>query len=259
MKTKNLAVKTYWAAPLKAISLIGLALFATTPAVNAAIIQDSHVTDNVTQTGPSTWHYEFEVFNDATGFDDETGNIGVIIDWELPYFDDMGITNITSPFGWTATIETIGVANAATGWDGVAAWTNPSDPWYIELGGATNPIFTATQVLHWYCVDPAVFQGEGVFGGCFGGEAGINSIILPGNSLAGFGFDAAYGPTQAPYQTSWMELPVNTGDPAFPGGGASTVGSPSTQQQRANVISPAPVALIALGLFSLALRRRVTA
>jgi len=234
-------------------AVISMGSFAFTSDVNAEIIRDSHVTDTVTQVSADTWHYEFTVHNDSTGFG-ELGEIGVIIDWELPYFEDMGITNVNSPLGWDYAIETIGVANPNTGWDGTAAWNDPFDPWYQQLDGANNPIFNATQVLHWYCVDPFVVSGDGVFGGCFGGEVGIDSIILPGESLAGFSFDAAYGPTQAPYQTSWWELPVNTGDPSFPSG--VTVASPSAIGQ---VPEPSSIALMTLGmmgLFSVANTRR---
>ena len=243
-------------------AVLGVAALSVSTETSAAIIQGSHVTDVVTQTGADTWHYEFTVFNDATGTGDY-GEIPAIVDWELPYFSDMGISNITSPEGWTTSIETIGVANATTGWDGVAAWNDPTDPWYVALDGENNPLFAATEVLHWYCVDPdpVLDLGEVIFGGCFNGEAWPDSIIQPGESLSGFSFDASFGPTQSPYQTSWIEQPVNTGDPAFPGG--TGVGSPSALgSTTVNVPEPSSIALLGLGLIGIlassANRRRKT-
>ena len=227
---------------------LGVGAMSVSTQSQAVIIQSSHVTDVVAQTSADTWHYDFTVFNDSTGTGDY-GEIPVIVDWELPYFADMGIHNISSPDGWATSIEKIGEANEATGWDGVAAWNDPSDPWYINLSGDTNPLFTATEVLHWYCKDPVFEPIEGIFGGCWGGEAGLNSIIQPGQSLSGFGFDANYGPTQSPYQTSWLLLEVNTGDPSFPGG-PSAVGSPSAIGT-VNVPEPGSITLMGLGLIGI--------
>lgn len=229
---------------LAVVAVVGVGAMVSTTSAEAALL--SHVTDAVSGSG-SSWNYEFTVFNDdipSNGGD----NTHLIIDWELPYFDDMGITNILSPNGWNWEIETIGVVNSATGWDGVAAWQDPNDPWYQLLDGANNPIFDATQVLHWYC---GVDGGEGWGLSCFGGEGdGFfgGGPIFPGESLAGFGFDAAYGPTAAPYQTSWMNMPVNTGDPAFPSG--VTVASPNAIGS-VTVPEPGSIALMSLGLLGL--------
>lgn len=199
----------------------------TLPAAHAAWVQADHVESNTTGSG-SSWHYEFTVFNDST--DPCFGECGdptpVIIDWELPYFVDMGITNILSPFGWTWSIETVGVANVATGWDGVAGWI--TDPTW-----SGTPFASATQVLHWY-LDPE--------GGCGG--------IFPGRSLGGegecgpFGFDALYGPTDAPYQSSWDLLPIRVGDPNFP---VSGVASPCALGQCGSVPEPGSLGLLAIG------------
>ena len=247
---------------LAVTAALGLGVMVSAP-VEAGTL--SHVDDNVTGSG-STWTYAFDVFNDDVGFrgeevlalstDGGSGGDGqhVIIDWELPYFDDMGIDNVTSPDGWSWAIETIGVANDATGWGGVAAWNHPKDPWYQALDGANNPIFTATQVLHWYCGNPVSEGGEGgtPWVGCSTGEgdgASFGSGISPGDSLGGFGFTAAYGPTNAPYQTSWMTVPVNTGDPYAPAG--ATVASPKAMGT-VSVPEPGSIALMSLGLMGLA-------
>jgi PEP-CTERM motif len=198
----------------------------------------SYVTDEVTDNGNGSWDYQFTVVNN-----DELSNHGgdgehVIIDWELPYFSDMGITDISSPWGWSTAIEDIGTNNSVTGWQGVAAWQNPTDPWYIDLDGANNPIFEAAEVLHWYCQGGAGFEG---------GEGGCG--VFPGDSLSGFGFTASFAPVAAPYQTSWATIPVNTGDPAFPGG--VTVASPMALGTVA-VPEPGTWALMSMGFLGLA-------
>lgn len=166
----------------------------------------SHVTDSVADNGGGSWTYNFTVHNDTFdsygGYGGEVPGFGdIIVDWELPYFDDMGIENIQSPNGWAFEIETIGAANPATGWGGVANWQTDGDPWKdifdAQYGSATaNPFNTHTQVLHWYVDDS------------FG--------ISAQNSLSGFSFDAAFGEGQAPYQASWDRNRIQTGDPAFP-------------------------------------------
>ena len=175
------------------------------PTAQATWIQADHVEGLVTGTGP--YHYEFTIFNDST---DNCGGecndpIPVVVDWELPYYADMGITNIQSSWGWLANIETIGVANASTGWSGVAEWmTDPN--W------ETTPFADVTQVLHWYC--------DGTEGGGAGAAPSAQNCwneVWPGGSEAGFSFDADFGPTNAPYQSSWdFTIPRRTGDPAFP-------------------------------------------
>ncbi len=166
----------------------------------------SHVSDSVDDNGGGSWTYNFRVHNDT--FDPYGGEIpgfgDVIVDWEMPYFNDMGIENIQSPVGWAFNIETIGVVNSATGWGGVADWQTNGDPWKdifdAQYGSAAaNPFNTHTQVLHWY-----VDGNPGVFG------------IFAQNSLPGFSFDAAFAEGQAPYQASWDQNRIQTGDPAFP-------------------------------------------
>lgn len=186
----------------------------------------SHVTDIVVDNNDGTWTYNFTVWNDTTSY----GGDQRIRDWELPYFSDAGISavTITAPGygGWAWTIETIGIENLATGWTGTAAWQMPGDPFYAGVG---SPFTTATQVLHWYTNNFA-------------------AAIAPQDSLGGFGFVAKFGPTAAPYQASWIDLPVRTGDPQFPGAGLPN--SPSVRGT--SVPEPATATLLAFGLLILA-------
>ena len=207
------------------------------------ISQASQVTDIVTYNGNGTWNYQFTVFNNS--LDPCGGECGgnegafVIVDWELPYFADANLSNISSPTGWGYAIETIGVANLSTGWDGVAAWQNPTDPWYQ---GPASPYTTGTEVLHWYI--PTYIE-----------SVDLTYAIFAGSNLTGFGFDSSYGPTSSPYQASWHVLPIQTGDPAFPGAGIPN--SPSVQSPSV-VPEPSSIALLmigALGLVAMRVRR----
>lgn len=205
---------------LRAITLLTLLLPAAQSWAGVPINQwdrKSHVSDVVTDNHDGTWTYDFTVHNDSTPFfgsgfasitpEDIVTGMPILVDWELPWFDDAGFTlaDVVSPTGWAAAIETIGTANPTTGWGGVASWQDPGDDFYF---GPDSPFTLATQVLHW-------------FNTCWaeGGEECAVGGIEPGGSLSGFGFDAVFDKTAAPYQASWMLLPVRSGDPAFPLGG----------------------------------------
>ncbi len=224
----------------------GTALIATCPGTASSF--NSHVTDTVIDNNDGTWTYNFTVFND------EYGNVGygleavavtpygdpVIIDWELPYFDDMGIDSITEPEGWNHSIETIGSSNPATGWGGVAEWQQDGDYWkdhFDQVYGSpdNNPFNNNTKVLHWY-VDPKCGTGCG---------------IRPGGSMSGFSFTAIYPEGAAPYQTSWDTDDVFTGDPSFPQPGALP-NSPSINP----VPLPGSLALMLLGSSGLVIIRQ---
>jgi hypothetical protein len=184
---------------LKVLALAGAisaVLFTGYPADTEAGIgggweRASHVEDLVTDNMDGTWTYDFNVFNDSFFSGYGTFDEPFIIDWELPYFGDMGITGIDSPAGWFSSIETIGVANPSTGWGGVADWQTPGDPWktfFDDFYGsaAANPFNgPGGQVLHWFTDDPCFLPSETL------GAALAGGCITPGDSLAGFGFDAA--------------------------------------------------------------------
>jgi hypothetical protein len=199
-------------------SLLSMGYVSQAEAIVASPSLQSHVSDSVDDNGDGSWTYNFTVHNDTSGFyggdDFYGGNIDIIVDWELPYFSDMGITDILSPNGWAFAIETIGTLNSTTGWGGEANWQQEGDPWKnifdAQYGSAAaNPFNTHTQVLHWYIPDDQL---------C---ELSCNEDfgIFPMNSLGVFSFDAAFGEGQAPYQASWDQGQIQTGDPFFPQAG----------------------------------------
>ncbi len=235
--------------------------------------QNSAVTDVVTANGTGGFDYAYRVCNLSLSPNVEAqftdagpirGSQFIIRDWEIPIFGDydnqgnfipeaggVNLTSITSPSGWNWNIETIGVVNSATGWDGIAVWQNPSDPWNIIFdniyGANSNPFDSNTFVLHWY-VDPQI-------------QAGCDFLntapcIDEGGNLTGFGFTAGLSPVAAPFQTSWIEFPANTGDPSTPAGG----GLPQTTSLRQStpISEPGAIGLLlgGLGLFGTIMRRR---
>jgi hypothetical protein len=238
-----------------AVAVLVLGALAAQPSfagVSGGWTRSSTVDDSVTNNNNGTWTYNYQV-NNTSQLNGGQDREPFVVDWELPWFGDAGITNIVSPTRWAYSIETIGTPNAATGWEGVAAWQNPSDPFYA---GASSPFTTVTQVLHWYSTcwtnraQPTSAITPLITIEC---EFGLQDAIAPGGSLAGFGFDAEFAPTGAPYQASWSFLPVRTGDPAFPLGGIPN--SPSITPLA--VPEPSDLALLGAGLLvALAGRRR---
>lgn len=226
------------------VTIITAGTLALSASANAGWIRSSQVTDTVEDNLDGTWEYNYTVFNTSIFLNNNFPpfQTPLIVDWELPYFADMGITDVFSPDGWDWAIETIGVSNSNTGWDGIAAWQNSSDPFYE---GADSPYTTGTEVLHWYC--DTADGGEGSFFCGGDGEGPFGQPISPNMSLSGFGFTANFEPTGAPYQASWLELPIQTGDPAFP---LSGVGSPSALASTP-VPEPGALALFGIGLLGL--------
>jgi hypothetical protein len=213
----------------------------------------SHIETIVDDNGGNSWTYNYTVFNDhfdQFAFADTFSDIVIpeggayIVDWELPYFPDAGITNIQSPAGWDFAIETIGNANEFTGWSGVAAWQDPLDPFYQ---GPDSPFTDVTQVLHWYNtswldhpidVDPTWIDPVDPFFGTL--PAPLN------NFLGGFGFDAGFGQVAAPYQASWSFFEVQSGDPPFPGD-PFAFGLPNSPLTQGDQPVPEPSTFILLG------------
>lgn len=239
------------------------------PACPSALVPSSQlsaVTDDVSFNG-STYDYSYRVCNLSAGEGFNAGEGGFLIrDWEIPIFGEydgstfvpeaggIDLDTISSPDGWEWAIEEVGVANGATGWDGEAAWQDEADPWNVIFddiyGEDSNPYDDNQFVLHWY-VDPGnIFEA-----GCFAFDPA--PCIGSFENLDGFGFSAGLSSVAAPFQTSWVFLPVNTGDPAIPGQGGGG-GLPGTQSVRlhTNVAEPGALGLLGAGLFGMAMLRR---
>jgi PEP-CTERM motif len=199
--------------------------FGECPGISDNFGRSSAVLSSVQAGAPNS--YNFKVCNTSNGAEGEV--TFALRDWELPYDPQGQIDNIITPAGWGWAIETIGIANPATGWDAATpTWFDPDDDFFDAryLG--------LTQVLHFYtCSQNSCYGAEGdVFG----------EVLFQGESLEGFGFTSPFGETNAPYQASWVEFRPRSGDPAFPLVGANTPGL------RNPVPEPAGLALFALGL-----------
>lgn len=218
--------------------------------------QTSAVLD-VVQAASGRFDYGFRVCNTSTLGEQQPAPL--LRDWELPFFGSgsgttidlnaSGITDIATPANWSWSIETIGTPNEATGWEGTAEWQTAGNPMKVFFdaffgSAANNPYNSVTHVLHFYT--DCFFEGP-----C--------APIFPNASLEGFGFTADFDSTNAPYQASWLNLPVQTGDPQFPLGGQPA--NPVLLQALANVPEPGTVALLGLalgiGMTPVAARRRV--
>ena len=187
-------------------------------AVAVSAQNTSRVDGTVTGTAPNLL-YEFDVFNTTT--------IDSIVDWELPLFDAGDVSNIQSPFGWTFEI--------------VSPFDDPPSIW--DYDAATDPLLDLLQggdpdlygdnpsvlnepplVLHWFT------SGE------------VFNPIDPNESLSGFSFESEFNQQNAPYLTSWDELPPVGGDPPIPPG-FGTPNSPARQAAQAAIPEPASFAI----------------
>lgn len=227
-------------------------------------------------TTSGAWVYRYRVCNTTDPYYAGTGG-NVIVDWELPYFDDGGFTlaDVITPIGWRASIEMVGTANPDTGWgvtdtngdgvvndaDAVPAWSLDGDPWkeifdldYDVANGGVNPFTNVQKVLHFYSESFFDRQEQDTLAAVVAEDEFCGIWILENESCAGFGFSSTLEATDAPYQASWARLPVRTGDPLFPLGPAG--GIPNAPSLQATIPEPATAALIGVGLLSVAAQRR---
>lgn len=242
---------------LASISAQAGAVGPSCPGVVIGDPQASAVLSDTFETSPGSgvFSYNFTVCNLSDGSffgQDEERFADAIRDWELPWDPAANVDNIRTPDGWSWMIETRDVPNPSTGWAGPIEWQDPNDDFY-------DPRYANhTQVLHFYT-------------GCGGFEVATlrssvndeavdcgalrNAWIFPlgegfgDNFLSGFGFDAPIGPTNAPYQASWVELPIETGDPDNPG--AALTSSFFAQP----IPEPSSIALMSIALLAAGRRK----
>lgn len=242
-----------------AAALVPLAL-----ATTASAQYSSRVDSTVTPNG-GVFKYEFTVVNTtnfgsgiATGAFQEIWPRGWdpwIVNWELPIFDINDVTNITAPDGWTWEIINPGSSTAYYNnpnspyghyrWD----WTPGMDPTLIDdpnaYGPNPNVFLNPPLIIHWYT---EAVQEEG-------GLLPLRPIGV-WESLSGFGFESAYSATNAPYLSSWFELPPVAGDPPIPGSSFSFPNSPAYREALNPIPEPISMTLAGIGLATVAALRR---
>ncbi len=190
------------------VGLLSIAAGTVVTHAAMAVPYSSRVDGVITPDGQA-YKYEFTVYN-TTEIEEETAVTPVIVDWELPLFShfDIDDNSIVSPEGWT--YEIISSWSYQTANDPVLAATP-------DIYGPNPQVFeTAPVIVHWFAITDD--------------ETGPTQAIYPGGALSGFGFVSVYASQNAPYLTSWLDLPPITGDPPTPGHSFGTPMSPARQQ-----------------------------
>lgn len=168
--------------------------------------------NNIGANHTGKYLYQFRVCNTAPEFESSLS----IRDWEIAWFGaaDMGVdlNTLRLPEGWGGEIESKGTTNEGTGWEGVIQWQQAGDPFKIffdNFYGANNPFNDHDDVLHFFTGE--FVETDGILEYSASGDE-----IDPGREQDGFSFISIYDSNNAPYQTSWVTVPVNTGDPQNP-------------------------------------------
>lgn len=255
------------------LMILGLLLAGVKPA-QAQFQRSSRVDSTVTNQVDGTFLYEFEVFNTSDFADNDDGG-PFLVDWELPLFslNDINLGTVESPEDWTyeiveldgTIVESPDSALIGTesqffnnnsspygfyDWDYVAA----SDPLLDPLQGGNPDLYgpnpeefeTPPLVLHWYTLNEEDDDDGGP------GSGSPLEPIFPQDSLDEFSFVSDFSSQNAPYLSSWFELPPVTGDPPTPGGGApfGTPNSPARQQAQSATTTSIPEAGSIIGLLA---------
>jgi hypothetical protein len=230
-----------------ALTAVGLLTIARGEA-RAAIIgpppYSSRVDAAITLQPSGQFLYSFTVVNTSGFSAAQTGFFTpVIMDWELPFFSlsDFDTSSITSPAGWGYEIVT--PYNADPSFWNYNAATDPlldpnqgGDP---NLYGPNPEVFNEPPyILHWVTDDPSQYG------------------IFPGNSLSGFSFLSSYGPFNAPYLASWVDLPPRGGDPPTPEENAFSTPLSPARFAAQRFPEPGTLLLIGAGAAGLLLLRR---
>lgn len=199
---------------LGTIVFLTLGILHSGPAL-AEVIPASSVSTVLTPAG-SDFEYSYTITNTT-----DVGGAGLLT-WAMPFFDDAdssftgGESSIVTPEGWSSLFTPVDPATPDDGlWDYVAA----DDPKNDTYGAPGSAFAEAPYALVFFGIEP----------------------ILPGESLAGFGYTSPFTGTNVPFIAGFDNLELSIGDPVVP----ETPSFPGSAQ---SVPEPAS-ALVLLGGF----------
>jgi hypothetical protein len=179
------------------------------------------VVDTVIRIQANAWQYGFAITNHSWSIPSLSDSVR-IVEFDLPYFADAGLSAIHAPVGWT--------------------WKVDSADSFGLGNGAQTLVWTATAIS---------FGIAGTTSDFFQGFP-----VPPGDTLSGFSFVAPFAPVKAPYAVKFEGMGTMSGDPALPGSPAAIAAGLTVALPVSTVPEPAGLALLSAGLLLLIGRAR---